>query len=490
MPETIVEKGHAECSRLDNDSVSYPAHEEVECSPPTVEDAKYTEESSPAVEDAKDIEDSSPAVEGAKDTEGSSPTVEDAKDTEDSSPAVEDAKDTKDSSPDLALQSSRDVFFNGSPELVVLVNKAINLTWKLKAVTKHRSESFYHESDYILYAASFVQESFEDFHSAFLHAKFSKESSLEDDISKLFTDLEGKLKNMIHCTILLDIRGPAALKKTEELAKTVLLEFEKAEKDALLKMEDAEKAALLKLGDVEKATSLKLDDVEKAIELQPDDVDEEKIHIDVVYHMIRWAANFGWNSGARQCELLLLSLDLDRITEQLKISTFQAHCRDTKQKEAERRRTSAKAEDIEGLAQLILEHEASNFGFEKIMRTGKLILQLQSRSVGIEHDDDVKEEQFQLAKLILGLWKSDRLRPIEFGKYFTKGHFETVEVEDTAAHECDMNPGQVDKYLMGLDEEVRERLLKDEDKDTRRSLGFSAKSQACVGVGPNFEDEK
>ncbi|RDI82707.1 hypothetical protein Vi05172_g7349 [Venturia inaequalis] len=291
MPETIVEKGHAECSRLDNDSVSYPAHEEVECSPPTVEDAKYTEESSPA---------------------------------------VEDAKDTKDSFPDLALQSSRDVFSNGSPELIVLVNKAINLTWKLKAVTKHHSESFYHESDYILYIASVVQESFEDFHSAFLHAKFSKESSLEDGISKLFTDLEGKLKNMIHCAILLDVRGPASLKKTEELAKTVLLEIEKAEKDALLKMEDAEKAALLKLGDAEKATSLKLDDVEKVIELQPDDVDEEKIHIDLVDHIIKWAANFGWNSGARQRELLWLSLDLDRITEQLKISTFQARCRDTK----------------------------------------------------------------------------------------------------------------------------------------------------------------
>ncbi|RDI82560.1 High-affinity methionine permease [Venturia inaequalis] len=146
----------------------------------------------------------------------------------------------------------------------------------------------------------------------------------------------------------------------------------------------------------------------------------------------------------------------------------------------------------------------------------KLMLQLKSRSVGVEHDDDLKEEQFQLAKLILGLWKSDRLRycydtiwriarempwiirvnyyrlkkPIEIGKYFTKGHFETVEVEDTVAHECDMNPGQVDKYLMGLDEEVRERLLKDEDEDTRRSLGFSAMSQVCVGVGPNFGDEK
>lgn len=105
--------------------------------------------------------------------------------------------------------------------------------------------------------------------------------------------------------------------------------------------------------------------------------------------------------------------DLGRIERRLRISTFQARCRDTKQKEEDRKRQSAHAELMEQRAKRIAEAESepntADYDLDdKHIRALKLRFQLQSRPAGTQHDPDAEEEQFQLARLVSELWKWDR----------------------------------------------------------------------------------
>ncbi|QDS70333.1 hypothetical protein FKW77_008673 [Venturia effusa] len=358
-------------------------------------------------------------------------------------------------------QTTKDAPFDQRRALIDLVNKAIRLTWILNSIAKHRSKSFYHEHDCILSAAEWSQTRTEEFYATFNRAEFVGASSLEGEMVTLFTDLVVKQREMADHVHNLDVRGPAPLTKTDDLAK-----------DMLSAMDDYEKRGF---------------------------------DVDLFNMVLYWAVNYDEDTYDKHNALMPLFWDVGRLEKRLGIATFLARCRDVERIEREKRRDAARTDDFKEFAHELSEAESkkdseddedANWSDGDI-RLGKLMMNLQSQSAGSRHNDDPKEQQLQLAKLVLELWKWDRrrfcmdktarmacrpwsyikeFREVQWSRnmreYLAVGHLQPVADEETEGLECDLDPAAADRFLMKLDEEVRERLFKDEDQNTRRSLGF------------------
>lgn len=125
------------------------------------------------------------------------------------------------------------------PELEDLVNKLIEMTWKLMAIAKYRSESFFHKNDPIFFTANITQKVVESFCQTLVYGEFvqghGRGSPLAEDILELLPEIVAVQEEMFDNVFELYCEVPRPREATDEVAKDILLLWDKVDAEEKVK---------------------------------------------------------------------------------------------------------------------------------------------------------------------------------------------------------------------------------------------------------------
>lgn len=158
---------------------------------------------------------------------------------------------------------------------------------------------------------------------------------------------------------------------------------------------------------------------------------------------------------------------------------------------------------------LSLATQGQEEGEEYLEQLAKCMLEILPKKAGAaEEENTFKTKQMQMARIMLELWKHDREQhctkilipelkgvrrsergPVQrlrmkelFKEYRHEGYWipqaVTTAGEDSVTEMCDREPGS---FLIWLEKEVLEEVLRDEDEDTKRSLAPWPSAEDHVG---------